>query len=103
MEECAISRAEHAEFARRQDEENKRQNHRIDLLEESTKQIGELTASIQKLAVSIENMSKEHRQYEKRLETIEDRDGENWRKVTGYIITAVIGIVIGFIFKQLGM
>lgn len=103
MEEGAISRAEHEEFARRQDEENKRQNRRIDLLEESTKQIGELTASIQKLTASIESMVKEQGQHEKRLETLESRDGENWRKVTGYIITAVIGIVIGFIFKQIGM
>lgn len=98
-----ITRAEHDEFARRQDEENKRQNRRIDLLEESTKQIGQLTASVQKLALSIESMVKEQSQHEKRLETLEGRDGENWRKVTGYIITAVIGIVIGFIFKQIGM
>ena len=30
-----ITRAEHQEFARRQDEENKRQNKRIDELEET--------------------------------------------------------------------
>lgn len=103
MEAGGITRAEHEEFARRQDEENKRQNRRIDLLEESTKQIGELTASVQKLALSIESMVKEQGQHEKRLETLESRDGEKWRKVTGYIVTAVVGIVIGFIFKQLGM
>lgn len=102
MEE-GISRAEHDEFARRQDEENKRQNRRIDLLEESTKQIGDLTASVQKLALSIESMVKEQGQHDKRLAILEGRDGENWRKITGYIITAVVGIVIGFIFKQLGM
>lgn len=99
----AITRAEHEEFAKRQDAENKRQNHRIDLLEESTKQIGELTSAVQKLALSIESMVKEQSLHEKRLETLEGRDGENWRKVTGYMITAVLGIVIGFVFKQIGM
>lgn len=103
MDAGGITRQEHEEFARRQDEENKRQNRRIDLLEESTKQIGELTASVQKLALSIESMVKEQGKHEKRLETLESRDGEMWRKVTGYLITAVVGIVIGFIFKQLGM
>ena len=33
----------------------------------------------------------------------EERDGEMWRKVTGHIVTVIIGIVIGYIFKQIGM
>jgi len=38
-----------------------------------------------------------------KVSTLESRDGEMWRKVTGYIITAIVGIVIGYIFKQIGM
>lgn len=37
------------------------------------------------------------------MEVLESRDGEMWRKVVGYIITAVVGIIIGFIFTQFGM
>ena len=39
----------------------------------------------------------------KRLETLESRDGEMWRKVIGYIATAIVGIVVGFIFTHFGM
>ena len=46
---------------------------------------------------------KEQQKQGKRLEVLEGRDGEMWRKVVGYIITAVIGIVIGFVFHQVGM
>ena len=46
---------------------------------------------------------KEQEKQGKRLEVLEGRDGEMWRKVVGYIITAVIGIVIGFVFHQVGM
>lgn len=142
-----ITRAEHLEFAKRQDEENHRQNKRIDALEETVRQIGALATSVEKLAVSMENMVKEQEQQGKRLETLEEqssqmeimhnidlltssiekltlnmanaikeqesqkkrlealerRDGEMWRKVVGYIVTAIIGIVLGFIFKQIGM
>ena len=105
-----ITRAEHEEFVRRMEAENKRladednrQNHRIDELEDTVRQIGALTTSVEKLAVSIESMVKEQEQQSDRLEAIEKRDGEMWRKVTGYIITAVAGIIVGFIFKQLGM
>ncbi len=105
-----ITRAEHEEFCQRMEIENKRladedkrQNHRIDILEENVQQISALAASTEKLAVNMENMLKVQEQQGKRLETLESRDGEMWRKVTGYIITAVVGIVIGYIFTQIGM
>lgn len=98
-----ISREEHNEFVRRIEAEDKRQNERIRLLEENTRQIGELTTSVGKLAQSIESMVKEQENQGKRLEVLEGRDGEMWRKVSGYIITAVISIIIGFVFAQIGM
>ncbi len=48
-------------------------------------------------------MVKEMEQQSDRLKILEDRDGEMWRKVTGYFITAVIGVVVGYIFTQIGM
>lgn len=39
----------------------------------------------------------------KRLEALEGRDGEKWRKVMGYIATAIVGIVLGYLFKRIGM
>ena len=98
-----ITRAEHEEFRRRIEEENRRQDKRIELLEESNKQLTALTGSVEKLAVNMENMLKVQNQQGNRLDELEGRDGEMWRKVTGYIVTAVISIVIGFIFAQIGM
>lgn len=102
MEAEYILRQEHKEFAARQDAENTRQNKRIDLLEENVRQIQELAAAIEKLAVNMENMIKVQEQQAKRLEEIEGRDGEMWRKISGYVITAVIGIVVGVIFNKIG-
>ena len=98
-----ITRAEHEEFRRRLEEENRRQDKRIELLEDNMRELNQLTASVGKLATSIESMVKEQEKQGKRLEVLEGRDGEMWRKVVGYIITAVIGIVIGFVFHQVGM
>lgn len=98
-----ITRAEHDEFCKRMEEAHKRQDKRISLLEESVEQNRTLAISVEKLAVNMENMLKEQEQQSKRLEVIESRDGEMWRKVTGYMITAVIGIVLGFLFHQIGM
>lgn len=101
--EDVISRKEHEEFARRMEDERKRVNHRLSDLEDTVRQIGELTASVEKLAISVESMAKSQTKQENRLEELESRDGKMWRKVTGHVITVLIGIVVGYIFTQIGM
>ena len=98
-----ITRAEHEEFRRRMEDEHKRMNHRLGDLEGTVRQIGELTASVQSLAQSVEQMAQSQSRQETRLEELESRDGEMWRKVVGYVLTAVISITVGFIFSQIGM
>lgn len=106
----SLTRGEHEEFRqnmethiRRLEDEDKRLGKRIEELENSNDKITELTISIQKLTDNVENMRKMQEDEGKRLTAIEGRDGEMWRKVVGYIITAIISIVIGFIFAQVGM
>ena len=103
MSDSPIMRTEHEEFVRRMEEEHKRQNKRLDLLEKQTEQITDIAMSIKELAISVKQMAEEQREQGNRLEKLEGRDGEMWRKVVGYVITAVIGILIGFVFRQIGM
>ena len=107
--EDVISRQEHEEFRRSMElanknleDENKRQNKRLDGLEENAKSLTTLVASVERLATNMENMLKEQEKQGKRLETLENRDGEMWRKVVGYIATAIAGIIVGFIFNHIG-
>lgn len=98
-----ITRAEHEEFVKRMEDEDRRQNRRIEILEESVQQFTSLTASVEKLALNMENMLKEQEAQGKRLEALEDRDGEKWRAMISYVGTTIIGILIGYIFTLLGM
>lgn len=98
-----ISRAEHEEFRRRLEEENRRQDKRIELLEDNMRELNQLTASVGKLASSVESMVKEQEKQGRRLETLEDRDGAMWRKIVVYGATALVGIFIGYIAQQLGL
>lgn len=101
--ENGISREEHQEFCKWMEEEDHRQNHRIELLEGSVQQIGKLAASVEKMAASLQSMVREQEQQGKRLTALESRDGEMWRKVVTYAVTAVVGIIVGFAAKQIGM
>lgn len=101
--EDVISRKEHEEFARRMEDEHKRVNHRLNDLEDTVRQIGELTASVEKLALSVESMAKSQTKQEDRLEELESRDGKMWRKVSSYVLTTVIGAVLTFVLMQIGI
>lgn len=93
----------HNEYAHRMDDEHKRQNRRITDLEKKVEDIGSLTASVASLAKSVEQMAKAQEQQGERLEALESRDGEMWRKVVGYAVTFVVGAVLAFIFAKIGI
>lgn len=97
-----ITRAEHEEFRRRMEEEHDRINKRMQMLEEQSKQITDIAISVRELAVSVKQMAKEQHEQGEKLERLESRDGEMWRKVVGHIVTVIAGIVMGFIFTQVG-
>ena len=105
-----ISRTEHEEFRRSMDaenrrleDENNRQNHRLDIIETTIQQIAAITTSVEKLATNMENMLKEQVSQGKRLEILENRDGESWRKCVWCVCSGVIGIAIGYLCKQMGI
>lgn len=98
-----ITRPEHEEFAKRMQDEHKRFSHRLTDAEKIVERIYALTASVERLTASIEAMTREQREHQERLEALENRDGETWRKVKWYILTLAIGAVAGVIFSQIGL
>jgi len=98
-----VGREEHTEFAKRIEDEQHRQNRRIELLEEAVKQNTALTVSVEKLANSMKNMANEQIKQGERLEALEGRDGEMWRTVVKYVLTAALGLVIGLVATQIGL
>ena len=78
-------------------------NHRISDLEKHTEQNNKLLISVEKLALNMENMQKEQQAQRAEIEDLKSQPGKRWKEVTGYVITAVIGILIGYILKQIGI
>lgn len=91
----------HNEFARRVDEENSRQNKRIEILEESIKEIQKLTISVERMAVSLEQMTKELAKQGERLDAIEQEPAMKWKQATWIVISALIAAVIGAVLGKL--
>ena len=91
------------EYVGREEDEQHRQNRRIELLEEAVKQNTALTVSVEKLANNMKNMANEQIKQGERLEALEGRDGEMWRTVVKYVLTAALGLVIGLVATQIGL
>lgn len=98
-----VGREEHEEFAKRIDDEQHRQNKRIDSLEQTVKEISSLATSVEKLANNMANMVKEQEKQGERLEALEGKDGEMWRTVVKYVLTTALGLVIGIVAMQIGL
>lgn len=103
MDEHYLTVELHEEYAKRMDEEHKRQNKRLDSVEKAVEETHKLALSIERLTISVQAMVTEQKNQGDRLDALEQRDGEMWRKAVGYIITTIIGIVVGYLFKKLGM
>lgn len=103
MDQVFLPMAVHEEYAKRMEDEHRRQNARISTLEGKVEDISSLTHSVASLAQSVEQMAKAQEKQGERLETLESRDGEMWRKVVGYVITFVVGAVLSFVFAAIGI
>ena len=105
-----VSMEVHKEFEKRMISENerlsdedRRQNKRIDVLEDTVRQIGDLTASVKELAVSMKNMAKLQEQQSHDIEELKNRDGQMWRTVVSHLATTIVGAVIMYVLTQIGL
>lgn len=87
-EEIAVKLANH-------DNRLKVSEHRINDLEESQKQIYDLTISVKELAMSVKSMVEEQKAQGERIDRLEAEPGEKWKFICKTILAAVLGVIGG--------
>lgn len=85
------------------DDENNRQNHRLEKLESVVEKITEIATSVQLLAQNVSTMTKELERQGKKLENIEKEPADNWKKLTWLVVTGIVGAIVGFALSKLGL
>lgn len=95
-----ITDKEFEQYCKLAENENSRQNHRISELEETVKQIQDLTVSVHEISVSIAAMTKELTKQGERLEKIESRPAQSWDKLVWIIVSAVCSGVLGYLLAS---
>ena len=98
-----VTRYEYDERQKRIDDENNRQNHRVDKLETITDQIAEMAASINAMDVTMQAMQKEQEEQGKRLTDIEKKPADNWDKLVYSIIAMIATAAVTYIITKGGL
>ena len=93
-EEIAVTLARH-------DNRIRVSEHRIDDLEESQKQIYDLTISVKELAMSVKSMVTEQKTQGDRIRQLEEKPGKRWDLIITTIITGVVGALVGAVMSAL--
>lgn len=94
-----ITEEVHKEFATRVDAENQMQNQRIDKLEETVKEIQRLTIAVERMAVSMEAMTKEIASQGQRLDAIEKEPADKWKNAVWIVVSALIAAAVGALMR----
>lgn len=90
-------------------DEDKRQNRRIEVLEQSMETQQRIALSVEKLALNMEQMLKEQEKQGARLTALEQEPANRWsnmtrtifNNITGAIITAVAGGILWAMMQYL--
>lgn len=98
-----VSRVEYEERQKRIDDETRRQNHRIDKLENLTEQLSDMAASIKVMAVSLQGMQAEQKEQGERLKKIEEEPGDKWNSLVKTIITVVATAFVTYLLTKGGL
>ena len=81
----------------------KENNRRLNELERKIEDIHELTSSVKVLATEMKRMREDQVKMDSRIKTLEDKPSKKMDQIWGYIVSAIIGGMIGFVFVKLGL
>lgn len=76
---------------------------RLNALEIQIQDIHELTTSIKVLATEMKRMREDQVNMDLRIKSLEDKPSKKMDQIWGYVVSAVIGGIIGFVLIKLGM
>ena len=91
------------EYQKRLEDQKHRWDKRLEIIETEVKELRKLTTSVEKLALSVERMTKEQERQGERLGKIESRDDELWRKIVTYAATAGLGFLVSLLLRWAGI
>lgn len=77
--------------------------HRLDELERRQNNLDDLVSSVKVLTVREEVLENDVKEIKTDVKTLASKPAQKWDKFGELVLAAVVGIIVGFIFSQIGM
>ncbi len=98
-----VTQIEYKERQARLDDENRRQNHRIDKLEQMYTKLTEISMSVKEIAVKMEGMQENLDKYGSKIDDMEKKPAENWDKLVYSIIAMIATAAVTWVIAKGGI
>ena len=85
------------------EQRSKSNTKRLDNVEGKVEDIHSLTIAIKEIATEVKIMREDLNKIDKRLITLEDKPSKRMDLIWGYIVSALVGGLIGYTFIKLGL
>ena len=85
------------------EQRSKSNTHRLDRLEETTKAVYELAASVKVMSSNLENMDSTLQRLDKKVEEQESKPGKRWDELVKTVIGIVVGALLALALSRAGI
>lgn len=98
-----ITRPEHEEFKKRLEDEETRQNHRLEVIENRVDKLIDMQASMAVMQAGIDNISSEVKSIRSDVESLRQEPADKWKKATWIVVTAIITAAVMYFLSKMGV
>lgn len=94
---------QHEERLSKVEERSKSNSHRIDDLEKKQDKFDEIVTSINVLATKEQNVENDVKEIKSDVKSLTMKPIKRWEGIVDKILFTIVGIVLAYIFSQIGM
>lgn len=98
-----ITRPEHDEFKRRLEDEETRQNRRLEVIENRVDKLIDMQASLAVMQAGIDSISAEVKRIGSEVDAIKQEPADKWKKAVWIVVTVALTAVATFILAKAGI
>ena len=97
-----ITRPEHEEFKKRLEDEESRQNRRVEVIENRVDKLIDMQASLAVMQAGIDSISQEVKRIGAEVDSIRQEPADKWKKAVWIVVTVILTAAVTYLLSRMG-
>ena len=98
-----ITRPEHEEFKKRLEDEESRQNRRLEVIENRVDKLIDMQASLAVMQAGIDGISSELKRIGTEVDSIKQEPADKWKKAVWVVLVVFLTAAASFVLSKMGV